>query len=134
MENNIYNWLMAYKYEGVVVSTFMKMNIQGGNIKLVSSTVFVNKKWFKNIDKINFNEVRYVFIIKNYLDDDWEILSKEDQYGNKFYEINIGLQKLINFIYEGLVNPKSYELEEASQSTRFWWGLDYGLSRKKKCR
>jgi len=132
MENNIYNWLKAYKYEGVVMSTFMKMNIQGGNIKLVSSTVFVNKKWFKNIDKINFYEVKYVFIIKNYLDEDWEMFSREDQYGNKFYEINIGLQKLINFIHEGLVNPNSYELEVPSESTNFWWGLDYVLSRKNR--
>jgi hypothetical protein len=130
MEKNIYNWLMGYKYDGVVVSTFMKMNIRGGNIKLVSSTIFVNNKWFKNIDKINFDEIKYVFIINNYLDDEWETFIRKDQHGNQYYEIRIGLQKLINFIHEGLVNPNSYELDEPSQSTSFWWTLDYGLSRK----
>lgn len=126
MENNIYNWLMAYKYGGSVVSTFMKMNIQGDKIKFLSSTVFVHKKWFKNFDNVKFNDVKYVFFIVNYLEEDWKILNREDQHGNKYYEIIIGLQKVINFIHEGFVNPNSY----GSEAMTFWRTLEYGLSTK----
>jgi hypothetical protein len=53
------------------------MKFQGDKIKLVSSTVFVHKKWFKNLDKFNFYEVKYLFFINNYIDEDWKILKKK---------------------------------------------------------
>lgn len=40
------NWLEMNKCDGSIVSTFMKMNVKSedGNIKMVSSCVFVNNK------------------------------------------------------------------------------------------
>lgn len=118
------NWLKLSKFDGSIVSTFMKMNVKSedDNIKIVSSCVFISNKWLHEgnvFKRFSCREVRYLFFVSYGEKKECVYKLGRDKDNKEFILINIELLDLIRYMYYGLNN----ESDNSLGCHEFWEGL-----------
>nr|QWO71439.1 RNA polymerase [Termitomyces sp. DKA64] len=119
------NWVEIRKNDGCIVATFMKLNVKSedGNIKIISSCVFLSNFWLKpgvSKNKLSYKGIRYLFYVTYKVNDKYRFNSHfqgKDKNGYILVAVMIDIQYLISFLYQGLHNEVS---PNSLDCTEFW--------------